>query len=103
MPSLLQRLQELLTTGWHNLAPDEVKQEVENLAMQRCEHLAAREKAVAEKERWLKDWGNHRHILEATYQDDWPTGDIIIRVKRSRLIHKRTLDVTAEDCEVSSV
>lgn len=64
------------------------------------ETFAEKEKRLAEQEVWIKRWASLRSILEFHWTEEFGSGDLLIRVVRSKAKNHTSPYVTPEMCEV---
>lgn len=67
--------------------------------------LLEREQAVSHNETRLNNWLKVKKILSMEYRTDFPTGDILIRVKRETQIHSESIGkgIEHQHCEIREI
>ena len=69
------------------------------------EEIIKRDHQVNERERIrLQGWANLNRILEAQQWEEWPSGDLLIRVRRTALVGCKYPGMIPPDaCEITEV
>ncbi len=83
---------------------EELRRMVEEAAESRCSNLKLREAKVAKREKDIEAWARLQRILEIRYEDEIPSGDIVIRVRRCDFVAMRDpkdADELAKHCEIT--